>query len=94
MFQHFLLFRSLSFHLFPTAALTNGCESCVRVYVQSEQRFVEGSGEEGVQEVLVNQRQAQDPTAETKPGERKANIWAGELFHFGSNRIQVGRKNI
>ena len=38
------------------------------VHLHAKKPLVEGSGEEGVQQVLVDQSQAQDASAEAKPG--------------------------
>ena len=40
----------------------------MREYWQSKQSLVEGSGEESIQQVLMDQSQAQDTTTETEPG--------------------------
>ena len=40
----------------------------MRGYWQSKQSLVEGSGEESIQQVLMDQSQAQDTTTETEPG--------------------------
>lgn len=37
------------------------------LYWQSEQSLVEGSGEEGIQQVLVDQSQAENTATETEP---------------------------
>lgn len=40
----------------------------MRGYWQSKQSLVEGSGEERIQQVLMDQSQAQDTTTEAEPG--------------------------
>lgn len=42
---------------------------CTCVYWQSEQGLVEGSGKESVQQILMDQSQAQNATTETEPGD-------------------------
>lgn len=38
-----------------------------KIYVHSQEAFVKGSGEEGIQQVLVDQSQTQNTTAEPEP---------------------------
>lgn len=42
-------------------------------YSHAEESLVERPGEEGIQQVLVDQSQAQDTSAEAKPGHRAGN---------------------
>lgn len=47
----------------------------MRGYWQSKQSLVEGSGEERIQQVLMDQSQAQDTTTEAEPGHETHTLW-------------------
>lgn len=42
----------------------------VASYLQTEQGLVEGSGKEGVQQILMDKSQPQDSAAESEPGQQ------------------------